>query len=270
MDIFRIGYLLVQCQKYDLELTKKLLPKNVLMYSKTLDIKLVIENGKWVCKSDLSILNSGNPNSGKRYFPVVYSYNNNRLRHKGAVFQDGQKTLFYEPYGIYSKYNMDYLSTLQVKVPGSDSFHNFYRSFKVQSFVLATNNKSDYAEQARLIDPELDTSDDRVSEHEGKNYKEPYDLTYSSFKLLDTIDEKTLRIFGTYNSKICVTITLVETWHHYRNTLTDFHDRLKKQVRPSLFIMNELKKILELSKVDTSVITKNMKLDNLSLCIRLS
>lgn len=278
MEVFRIGYLLVQCQKYDLELTKKLLPKNVLMYNSVLDINLVIENGKWKCKSDLSPVKSISRKlkSNYSYFPVVYSYNKNRLRHKGAIFISRSGTevrvLFYEPYGIYSKYNMDYLSALQAEVPGSDSFHNYYRAFKTQSFVLATNNgNSDYAREVRLInpDPDFDISDNRVSEHEGKKYREPYDATYSSFKLLETVNNDTLRIFGTYNSKICVTITLVETWHHYRNTLPDFHNRLKTQKRPSLFIMNELKKILESAKVDISAISKNAKLDNLSLCAQL-
>jgi len=258
LQTYRLSYLLVQCKDIDRFILGKLLPKNVLMYKKNLMIKLNIKNDKWECEIDLSFIASdlrkiGNDQNIKAiYYPATYQYGNNQLMHKGAIFAFNTKKtiLFYDPYGTYSKYGADYLEPMIRSLKAGsgikvDKFHNKPEILKTQSIVLEKNNRrsSEYNNLVRLIEPDLDTKDNRVSIHDGKEYREQYDATYSTFKLLKKINPARIEIFGKFSSKICVTITIVETYHFFNNSLDEYYREISATNNPNEVIMKYLKKI---------------------------
>lgn len=260
LQTYRLSYLLVQCKNADRFILQKLLPKNVIMYKENLMIKLAIKNDKWECETDLSFIASdlrkigNNRNIKAIYYQATYQYGDNRLMHKGAIFAFNTKKtiLFYDPYGTYSKYGLDYLQPMIRSLnPGSDikadKFHNKPEILKTQSIILEKNNRrsSEYNALVKSIEPDLDVKDNRISMHDGKQYREQYDATFSTFELLKKITPARIEIFGKYSSKICVTITIVETYHFFNNSLDEYYKEISVTNNPNEVIMKYLKKITD-------------------------
>lgn len=274
LKVFRLGLALMQCNKLAMDILHGILPKNVLMYKKNINIYLKIQDNEWVIDKitdfpvytdKKSSISDGLP-SVYYYYSATYIYNGSSLQHKGAIFVSNNELSFYEPYGLYSKYELDYGSVL-LDYANKLGYKSKLLKYKTQDHIITTNNalKTEFDAQMRNLGYNT-KEDSRFEIVEGKKYAERKDNTYYMFdylkklgnsKMDDDEVDKLIKIFGLYNSKICVSITLVETWHYYHNSLPEFHNAIRKARYPSWFIFRELKQILD----KTELVKKYSELD---------
>ena len=180
-------------------------------------------------------------NNGFKYIfiPVVINYGRySHLLHQTVLIIDCRGMfIYYEPYGVYTKYNKSYkqcicelfmsMNVMFDKPVKSVSYHDLFNNGKegIQNIILKINNERDY-----LFAHEYDTLFNKITNRYPLIMLNKYgklntpddersDKTEQIMDMMSKVDEtevnkdlheETLKLYQQYNSKTCVTITLVE------------------------------------------------------------
>lgn len=238
------------------------------------------------------------------FIPVVINYGrSSNLLHQTALIIDcSGKFLYYEPYGKYKKYNKSYkecicnlFMSLDIMFYDSDSVSSvtYHNNFKldagIQDIILKKNN-----DQKQQFDVEYNELVKRI--------KDAYTIDLDYINTLQTEDEKTdytirvmelvsrstqsrinkdlyydvLNMYYRYNSKTCVSITLVEMYHFFMLSDNDIIQRLQEFYlefntnAPNVILLEKLNKLFKLFRnCDgiTNIINNNIYTNN--ICKRL-
>jgi hypothetical protein len=168
------------------------------------------------------------------------------LVHQCALIVDLQQGvfLFYEPYGMYKKYNASYISGMgeflqQYKFPNKyyengnlkyTTWHNYFGlDIGIQTILLNAHNslQSQYEnDKLQFLNKLKQTSKNHYDRLSGKLYKGATRPVHKDDKTFDTMEiaeyfgktnvgnksaeDGALKLYLDYNSKTCVTITLTE------------------------------------------------------------
>lgn len=208
-------------------------------------------------------------NSGYKYlfFPVIVDYSvDTGLVHQCALLIDLQQGifLFYEPYGIYKKYDAEYISPIReflelYRFP--DKFYQpnlklftwheyFGLATGVQSILLRAHNSKhqEFKQDCNTLFTQVlnknPTKHSELTSAVNRNAKLPVnndDYTYATLDILDyynrnpDVDEHqcnyALYIYYKYNSKTCVTLTLTELDYFFNNLADLSYDEQKKNMQ---------------------------------------
>lgn len=195
-------------------------------------------------------------NSAYKYLfvPIITDYSvDSSLVHQCGLVVDLHNGLFlfYEPYGVYQKYDATYVSGMaeflqQYQFPDKfysngqlnlDTWHNYFGlSTGIQTILLHAHNaisqefendKIKYMDELKVMSPTHYTQiADRLER--GKNrpvHKD--DLTFDTMEIAgyfgnhlplnDVVEINALQLYYKYNSKTCVTITITELDYFFEN-----------------------------------------------------
>lgn len=176
--------------------------------------------------------------------PVILNYGrNNKMLHHSIILIGLGKIIYYEPYGTYSKFGIDYRPVIKKFVKGlkeiancpSASFRFYHDLEEVRQFsnpglqTLTLRNK---------IDPELFKFVTSDVDKKAKNIiKTRYftsqnsDPTIYTMAICDVYDEdadtdpeiknKAFELFGLLSCKLCVTISLIELGYFVKDAYSD-------------------------------------------------
>jgi hypothetical protein len=190
------------------------------------------------------------------FIPIILDYGrNHNLVHQCAIVVDNINgiLMFYEPYGKYQKYDKSYTKCIKefltILTPvlkakfftnGELNYQTFHQHIKsvdgIQQIILNTNNsnKSTFnIEYKKLIQSiNIEFPDYNI---EPNNTPDPDDHTMVILDLLSNMDNisidslhqykkdkykellnKTLQCYSQYNSKTCVSITIIELNEYFR------------------------------------------------------
>ena len=202
------------------------------------------------------------------FLPVIADYSvDASLVHQCALIIDLRNNifLFYEPYGVYAKYNASYIPAVieflsQYSLPAIyygadgklrfDTWHNYFGlTTGIQSILLKVHNasyreyendKNKYMSDLKKISP-LDYSklDARLKRRSDLPVHKD-DLTFDTMDIaayfsehdVDTsAEENALRLYYKYNSKTCVTITITELNYFFGNLADLSHEEQSSKLR---------------------------------------
>jgi len=217
--------------------------------------------------------------------PVILDYGkNDKFVHQTMLIIDFDgKIMFYEPYGKYIKYKMDYsacvcdlFSVFGKFFPDQsggicDTYHNIYGlDTGIQSIIMGINNKkfTEFKEQYNTIIkkiqntfPDMDYDKNAISTTDDKtvkvlslmgklnNYGDVDDGDVETFK---EIYNETMGIYCSMNSKTCVTITLVEMNYLLKIPKKEQEERLRNFYNgfrvdaPNIILMEKLSDLLKI------------------------
>ncbi len=163
------------------------------------------------------------------FVPVIIDYGrDSNFVHQAAVVISKDTALFYEPYGLYKKYGVDYAQCVKqlfgnIIDINAKTYHEYYKlSSGVQKIILDKNNANvNYKEQYDNLLKKIQTKFPSIklsnlTDADG-------DKTFGVVEMLMQVDEAAIdtdeyntllidimRHYCMYNSKTCVSITLVE------------------------------------------------------------
>lgn len=229
--------------------------------------------------------------SGFKYIfiPVIIDYGrvSNMSHQTGLIIDYSGRFVFYEPYGGYKKHDKSYsecvcdffeifdkLNFFDTSSFESITYHKWLGlSDGIQNIILVKNNaRAEQFEKSYVsIIEELK---EFVPDYYDKSKKDPKDKTYKIVELLSDLDNlarqippekmdsfmilanKVLELYYYYNSKTCVTITLIEMNDFFNSAQTDNFDTTAKKIsllhgefdvaEPNKVLMDKLNKLLKL------------------------
>lgn len=199
-------------------------------------------------ESFASIINSQKTKQFKYIlFSVILDYGIDAgLVHQAALLVDivNNEFIFYEPYGTYSKYNASYANVVLEfiqKIPkellptfykdGQLNYTTYHKKFGlsegIQQKMIETNNgkSNSFKEDVDKLYDEINKSElsrtQQIIRKVNRNTSpvKSTDLTYDSIIIAQyflehpyniDIEDQALQIYGEYNSKTCVSITITE------------------------------------------------------------
>jgi hypothetical protein len=221
------------------------------------------------------------------FIPVILDYGRGGgVMHQCALIVDMLgKMIFYEPYGKYVKYGKSYKKTVcsffkafdglglfggKDMLPNgliSTTYHNLYNLDNgIQNIILEKNNARkeefdvEYANAITRLGKMLpDHKFDNAEIDDTDNTASILDLLFNIDRFDGDVDEiinTILSIYYRYNSKTCVTITLVEMNKFFNLTMTgasnrDIHEHIGKFYKrfninmPNDVLMGELDKLMD-------------------------
>lgn len=249
------------------------------------------------------------------FIPIIIDYGRNAMIvHQTALIIDliDEKFIYYEPYGLYTKYNKSYKNAIEELFNCFSGFHIFnnlqYTTYHnmlsltegIQSILIKKNNvhyNEFYIKYNNILQ--------RLKEIFPNDNFEPYvtndssvdrdDKTVGILNLLSNIDnfytnnlddEKkknyhnilndALTLYYCYNSKTCVSITMIEMnkffklYDKYKN-VNNTTDNILKEIKqyyslyyyekhPNKILMNDIYKLVDLFKDNTKI--KNLLSNN--------
>jgi hypothetical protein len=225
------------------------------------------------------------------FIPVTLDYGRGgNIVHQTALLIDlSGKFIFYEPYGKYTKHNKSYKSAIQTlfsvfsNVYTVHMYHDLYKlPHGIQHIILKNNNK---------LYNEFDTEYELLLQQLKKRYpdtnfsydKDEHDHTYNIINLLSTIDkfgdtdetykkilDSVLMRYYEYNSKTCVSITLIEMNEFFEIStnyspmnpiaeysfisakLTEYYSQFNVY-KPNVVLMPKLNELINMFKYSNSV-----------------
>jgi hypothetical protein len=229
------------------------------------------------------------------FVPTILDYSrNHNLVHQCAILYDKQKNilLFYEPYGRYMKFNksyeaavIGYLSTFKAVLPGVkiDLYHrHFNLADGIQGMILTANNNA-----ADMFNTRFAMLSNKINTKFSQYIKIPYtapsdDNTYAVLDLVHAVHsvsvndipvelhneftiltKDVLYLYMLYNSKTCVSITIVEFHELFKISdanidtstgLTSFYQRFDKK-QPNIYLFESLFNTIGLFKYRSNVIS---------------
>lgn len=245
------------------------------------------------------------------FVPVIINYGrSSTLYHQTALIVDyeNSRCMYYEPYGKYTKYGKTYSESIcnlfrvfdnldlfdsQLQ---SETYHKTLGlSQGIQEIILQKNNK-----RYNQFNDEFNTLVQTIKKEFPDQKIEPVykiaelDKQDYTFKILDLlfnfdiskIDElhpekihiykellyKTLEIFCCYNSKTCVTITLIEMDYFFKLTGDDMSKKIKSLYdefdvdKPNIILMTKLNSLINVfknSKDIKNTVRENMHVLNI-------
>lgn len=231
------------------------------------------------------------------FIPLILDYNQDKgLVHQCAIIINIQPGLgefiFYEPYGLYNKYNADYSEPINIffqiyyEFLPSNIFHNktgkirfttyhkkFYEgNYGIQNIMLLKNNSRDFETKFYNLLNKMDKNFLKLKEkilNLYKNDKNPVNKTDNTIIILNTLTEfnkynpkienaneyieiwnEMYLLYHSYNSKTCVTITIVELFNFFNNfsspeIIHEYIDKYKKTDIPNIILLEDIHKIIK-------------------------
>ena len=217
--------------------------------------------------------------------PVVINYGrDSNLCHQSALLVDlSSVIMYYEPYGMYKKFDKSYkkcvcdlFSSLgNVGLFESDTscitYHEKLNLDKgIQQIILEKNNN-----RAAEFNKEYDTLVSEFNKEFPNNFTikgEKQDKTFKILELLFCIDTydfdydkkvkyekfltEALKIYCCYNSKTCVTITLVEMNEFFKGDIKNLYKAFNVE-KPNILLMDKLNSLF--LDVATEALEKTVK-----------
>jgi hypothetical protein len=217
--------------------------------------------------------------------PIILNYGrgDNFVHQTLLIIDFTGKIMFYEPYGKYNKYNMDYsrcicnlfkifgtflsTSTNYTQYKICDTYHNVYNLDRgIQDIIMQKNNnrfdkfKIQYDEIIKKIQiyfPDENYNKNAISITDDKTVNivrlmsvlNKYD-NRNKKKEFNHIYEEAMKLYCGMNSKTCVTITLVEIDYFLgipkkdqEKKLNEFYNKFNVEV-PNNVLMNKLSDLL--------------------------
>ena len=236
------------------------------------------------------------------FIPVIINYGrDNRLLHQTALIidisQEHLKFIYYEPYGLYKKYDKSYKTAVKKLFECFNGFMGdkiIYTTYHdmldltnlgIQQIIMDANNarSGDFELQLSKLIKELNTEFPNENFTGNNNNPEANDESDKTLKVLDTLfkldrfnidnlsDEKKniyfrclntiLKQYCCFNSKTCVSITIVELnkffqcsqeFHHNLSTIKEkmkeYNTQYKNNETPNNILMEEIYKMIDLFK----------------------
>lgn len=217
-------------------------------FNNNLDDQYDTENKFENIDSFISIINSKKTKQFKYIlFSVILDYGIDiGLVHQASLLVDiaNSEFIFYEPYGLYYKYGASYANVLSefIKKIPSKLLPAFYKNNQlnyityhekfglsegIQQKMIRINNDNVkfFKQDVEQLYNEINKSELSRTQHiirkinSDTNPVKLTDLTYDSILIVEyflehpyniKIEDKALQIFGNYNSKTCVSITITE------------------------------------------------------------
>jgi len=228
--------------------------------------------------------------------PIILNYGRDKkLSHQAVFMYDntGKKMIFYEPYGTYEKYGVDYSQVFDkmnyILTGVNQKTHMFHRLYDLgigsQMIIINQNNKnkSEFDEALAEIKNIYDKTG-AVAWDPPKKYNKEFDHTIESIRILDEIEivaEKYGAIdllhmgydlFHTYSAKICVALTVTELYIFSQKGsagLKKFYAALSSSHHPSKLAIDMFGQVLKSIYGEKLLLIKsllsNYKLDNATL-----
>lgn len=215
-------------------------------------------------------------NYQKLLITVILDFGRNTgFVHQGAIIVDYKlkKILFYEPYGTYNKHNANYDSPVKQYIQsfsaylpefcGKDNlitfctFHEHIQQTKgIQIMILEKNNSKEtqFHEEFKVLLNKLPIDlQDRINARIASSTLTKSDNTidiifaFEVFRTYAVDDEnlwkEALEILYKYDSKTCVSITLIELNKYFSDNLSELHkfyEDIKIAEFPGTIIMNDI------------------------------
>jgi len=203
--------------------------------------------------------------------PLILNYGKDKfLSHQAAFIYDrrSRKLVFYEPYGTYEKYGINYenkFDPLHYILFGSEgtvpTFHKFYKlGLGTQMMIINSNNT-----HAKEFKSELADIKKRYDTYDNTGWTQPklenkkFDVSIESMRILDDVEDVALsnkdyqliedsyRLFHKWSAKTCVTLTFIDMFFLSRygvNNLKMFYKNVERHKYPSEFLINTFGNIL--------------------------
>lgn len=206
------------------------------------------------------------------FFPIVVDYNVDvGIVHQCALIVDLHQDLFlfYEPYGVYSKYSAEYSGAVRdflqlYKWPKFEykTWHqHFGMSTGIQSILLRKHNdmkaeyvadKDNYMAKLKVVGSPRDELARSLAKKSGMPvHADDYtfdtlDIAYQYMRRSDEYDVDAFYLYYKYNSKTCVTITIIELDYFFsslvdmdveqqKHHLLDFYAEFEARLNAQLF-----------------------------------
>ena len=206
------------------------------------------------------------------FVPVIINYGAANLYHQTAlvISYDGGIS-YYEPYGVYSKRGKSYRNCMcdlfSIFGAGIDTgvkcstFHETLGVFGrgIQQIILEKNNQresafnSDYNSLVRKLKDAFPHQDfyNNESDPQDKTFKIlglliKLDLYKTDVEKYDELRKEAIRLYSMYNSKTCVSITLIEMMAFFDGKdLSSLYDEFEYSDTPNNVLIKKLDELLE-------------------------
>lgn len=243
------------------------------------------------------------------FIPITVDYgrDSSSLHQTGLIIDLlNNRIIFYEPYGKYKKYGLSYKNTLKpvlscfrgvcdmenIQYITYHDLLNIKSPYGIQNIIMSKNNlnNSEFINKYNSIKKEININFPNIkipniNDLDDKNInivELMYTLVFTSanidrYKKKDYYDliNKSLELYYYYNSKTCVSITIIEMNLFFKLSetlnLNDIERKIKEKylefntVYPNTIIMADIYKILELSKNKKKIInmlSRDIELNN--------
>lgn len=215
------------------------------------------------------------------FVPVVIDYGRSSdFVHQAAVIISENNVMFYEPYGLYEKYGIDYKRCIN-KLFGhiftnATTYHDYYNlNSGIQKITLDKNNanvnyKKDYETLLNTINTTFPSIKiDKLTNADG-------DKTFGIVEMLMQVDDANINTheyasllidimkhYCMYNSKTCVSITIVEMHNLFNGgDIKDFYNKYDVEM-PNIVLLKMLGDIFDKLKKSDKI--KKIIHDNLHM-----
>lgn len=205
------------------------------------------------------------------FMPVILNYGRDmRMSHQAALLYDREKNMlvFYEPYGTYEKYGIDYttlFNPLRYILFGQRgkvfTFHPVYGFTEGLQIMIINQNKktSDvYARDLESIKKRYDSQTDASWRNPDDDNKK-FDNSIESIRIIDDVERVAIRnrdkkllydaymLFYKYSAKTCVTLTFIDMFFFSRygiEIMQKFYKDVESSKYPSKFLIDTFGSIL--------------------------
>jgi len=184
------------------------------------------------------------------FVPIVMDYSVDPMNHQGGWIFYKQKCLIYEPYGTYSKYDVDYRDAL-AEIPRSlgytvttwHAYHGLEYGLQTMLLRAAKEKEREFAREFAAFGVELEPSDRRETlKVIDKSVDSMFLVKHLEAQRKDNPDlgpiNDAYALFARWTCKSCVTLTLMELLLFSRGTdaIHRFYREVAASEYPSQFI----------------------------------